>query len=520
MFKIRCKIISHIGFLVEACVEAVPQSVLQLVAMQHTGQANGLSVLSIVLSICCLASKGYVASFSIHFRTFVFSGMCIAADVLNMFATAAWLSSPAVLTSTATAACACWVRLGCLTAALIGATGLSMVVKVHSEVYWEAWSDLVRSLGLSLVFLQRPATDLAWDMLCGSGIISLGVFPALVMMLSVKLALIPVGALRSLDDGSARNQHRALFDWIMARDQDLRMHCTISALLPCAVSMQSGLSGSTFIHCLAAREKPDLRSLMAEGDLTTQQLRVAAKQENRANLAVMLSEMVSGMKEAGKEMIPDFKAYLQGPEAGGTPRQRKVITAANVSTGIFGTLSVLSFATFVLISAMLPVVCVVSHVLHGMYEDHLLETVLSCLYLGLLGGMACLAPSVVQFEIFSDILSPLLFAYEGPAETFLRRGWHPVELAKDSINLRTIKKSYWGWIMGCQIQAGLVSKFGNGIPDLIHLAGKSQSKSTNERPIPIVLHCLLYTSDAADEEDSVDLGGRRILNKKTTVILS
>eukprot|EP00658_Telonema_sp_P-2_P069313 TRINITY_DN58474_c0_g1_i1.p1 TRINITY_DN58474_c0_g1~~TRINITY_DN58474_c0_g1_i1.p1 ORF type:complete len:117 (+),score=44.46 TRINITY_DN58474_c0_g1_i1:55-405(+) len=27
--------------------------------------------------------------------------------------------------------------------------------------------------------------------------------------------------------------------------------------------------------------------------------------------------------------------------------------------------------------------------------------------------------------------------------------------------------------------------------------------------------CLLYTSDAADEEDSVDLGGRRILKKKT-----
>ena len=26
--------------------------------------------------------------------------------------------------------------------------------------------------------------------------------------------------------------------------------------------------------------------------------------------------------------------------------------------------------------------------------------------------------------------------------------------------------------------------------------------------------CLLYTSDAADEEDSVDLGGRRIVKKK------
>src|SRR5664279_807336 len=29
----------------------------------------------------------------------------------------------------------------------------------------------------------------------------------------------------------------------------------------------------------------------------------------------------------------------------------------------------------------------------------------------------------------------------------------------------------------------------------------------------IVIYCLLYTSDAADEEDSVDLGGRRIIKK-------
>ena len=29
-------------------------------------------------------------------------------------------------------------------------------------------------------------------------------------------------------------------------------------------------------------------------------------------------------------------------------------------------------------------------------------------------------------------------------------------------------------------------------------------------------YCLLYTSDAADEEDSVDLGGRRIIKKKSS----
>ena len=31
---------------------------------------------------------------------------------------------------------------------------------------------------------------------------------------------------------------------------------------------------------------------------------------------------------------------------------------------------------------------------------------------------------------------------------------------------------------------------------------------------PLLDGCLLYTSDAADEEDSVDLGGRRIIKKK------
>ena len=31
--------------------------------------------------------------------------------------------------------------------------------------------------------------------------------------------------------------------------------------------------------------------------------------------------------------------------------------------------------------------------------------------------------------------------------------------------------------------------------------------------VAVVYICLLYTSDAADEEDSVDLGGRRIIKK-------
>ena len=32
--------------------------------------------------------------------------------------------------------------------------------------------------------------------------------------------------------------------------------------------------------------------------------------------------------------------------------------------------------------------------------------------------------------------------------------------------------------------------------------------------------CLLYTSDAADERSSVDLGGRRIIKKKKNIVMT
>ena len=38
-------------------------------------------------------------------------------------------------------------------------------------------------------------------------------------------------------------------------------------------------------------------------------------------------------------------------------------------------------------------------------------------------------------------------------------------------------------------------------------------------PVHRSSNCLLYTSDAADERSSVDLGGRRIIKKKTSVTL-
>eukprot|EP00658_Telonema_sp_P-2_P047091 TRINITY_DN35614_c0_g1_i1.p3 TRINITY_DN35614_c0_g1~~TRINITY_DN35614_c0_g1_i1.p3 ORF type:complete len:103 (-),score=26.60 TRINITY_DN35614_c0_g1_i1:55-363(-) len=55
-------------------------------------------------------------------------------------------------------------------------------------------------------------------------------------------------------------------------------------------------------------------------------------------------------------------------------------------------------------------------------------------------------------------------------------------------------------------------------PPELELESESEPSSPNSSPISTStspsLSCLLYTSDAADEEDSVDIGGGRIIKKK------
>ena len=52
-------------------------------------------------------------------------------------------------------------------------------------------------------------------------------------------------------------------------------------------------------------------------------------------------------------------------------------------------------------------------------------------------------------------------------------------------------------------------------PALFEAAAEVRGLSVNERQIA---PCLLYTSDAADERSSVDLGGRRIIKKNSEMM--
>mgnify|MGYP003381660379 CR=1 FL=1 len=49
---------------------------------------------------------------------------------------------------------------------------------------------------------------------------------------------------------------------------------------------------------------------------------------------------------------------------------------------------------------------------------------------------------------------------------------------------------------------------------LVHEEVELEGRHVLAGRVEVDLACLLYTSDAADERSSVDLGGRRILKKK------
>ena len=54
-----------------------------------------------------------------------------------------------------------------------------------------------------------------------------------------------------------------------------------------------------------------------------------------------------------------------------------------------------------------------------------------------------------------------------------------------------------------------------GVAELVDVANVER-----KMPREFISACLLYTSDAADERSSVDLGGRRIIKKKTVDMMS
>jgi len=88
---IRKKFSSHCGFIVEACIEAFPQSILQMISIVVYHEHTTLNVVSVIISMTAVASKCVMLSYNIDRKVFLFNFACFVGDIFNVFATVAWV---------------------------------------------------------------------------------------------------------------------------------------------------------------------------------------------------------------------------------------------------------------------------------------------------------------------------------------------------------------------------------------------------------------------------------------------
>eukprot|EP01083_Nonionella_stella_P000581 1649_1 len=79
------KLSKHIGFIVEAGIEALPQSLLQITAIVYYKEANYISIASIFISMFSVASKSLVFSQGIDIKTYIWTWLCIVIDFFGIF---------------------------------------------------------------------------------------------------------------------------------------------------------------------------------------------------------------------------------------------------------------------------------------------------------------------------------------------------------------------------------------------------------------------------------------------------
>ena len=85
------KLSKHMGFILEAGLEALPQSLLQIIAIVYYEEANYVSIISIFLSMFSVMTKSLVFSRGIDIKTYIWTWFCIVVDFFGIFFTLTWV---------------------------------------------------------------------------------------------------------------------------------------------------------------------------------------------------------------------------------------------------------------------------------------------------------------------------------------------------------------------------------------------------------------------------------------------
>ena len=87
---IKKKAAKHMGFILEAMVEALPQSIIQLIAIVYYQDTEIINVISICISLLSVATKSMVFSVAIDFKVFIFNWLSLVCDFFGVFAIVSW----------------------------------------------------------------------------------------------------------------------------------------------------------------------------------------------------------------------------------------------------------------------------------------------------------------------------------------------------------------------------------------------------------------------------------------------
>ena len=87
---IEKKMQKHMGFILEATIEALPQSIIQTIAIVYFQETRILNIISIIISLTSVATKSMVFSVAIDFKVFIFNWLSLVTDIFGVFAIIAW----------------------------------------------------------------------------------------------------------------------------------------------------------------------------------------------------------------------------------------------------------------------------------------------------------------------------------------------------------------------------------------------------------------------------------------------
>eukprot|EP01083_Nonionella_stella_P034486 94381_1 len=88
---IKRKLNKHMGFILEALIEAFPQSLIQISAIVYYQEANVIAILSVLISMASVMSKSLILSQGVEKYTFIWTWLCAVTDFFGIFFTLTWV---------------------------------------------------------------------------------------------------------------------------------------------------------------------------------------------------------------------------------------------------------------------------------------------------------------------------------------------------------------------------------------------------------------------------------------------